>query len=681
MRSRLAVGVWLLALAALAASFAFHALRGTGFSLAMVSQSVAFFAIGTTGLVLALHRADNPLGWIFLGVWVAVAAIFALAGEYSSWATVNRPGAPLGTFATWLTNWAWVPIFGALLTYPFLLFPDGHLPSPRWRSVPWAILVVTVLWSVAFALQGEDYTDALGRSVANPYTPAGLVPFFDVMRQVLAIAFIALIGICVASLVVRFRRGTLEQRAQLKWLMFAGAVLVAFLAFPVEHGNEGPADVLLGIVLALIPVSIGIAVLKYRLYDIDVIINRALVYGALAAIITAVYVVIVVGIGSLIGSGDRPNVALSVTATAIIAVAFQPVRERIRHLVNRLVYGNRATPYEVLSEFADRASRAYEVDELMPRMARILAEGTGAARATIWVRVGLRLHPGGVWPTDSGQRHQVPISGDRLPDLPDTDRVVPVMHRGELLGALSVSKRRGEAVTPTEERLMADLASQAGFVLRNVRLIEELRASRQRLVAAQDEERRKIERNLHDGAQQQLVALSVQLNLLEGMIERDPAKAKTLAGQLGSGVGAALEDLRDLARGIYPPLLADKGLREALESQIRRAALPVQIDVDGIGRYAPEVEATVYFCALEALQNVAKYAGATEASISLGESEGFLRFAVADDGAGFDAGSTSYGTGLQGMADRLDAIGGTLTVQSAPGRGTTVAGRVPVGSR
>jgi signal transduction histidine kinase len=261
----------------------------------------------------------------------------------------------------------------------------------------------------------------------------------------------------------------------------------------------------------------------------------------------------------------------------------------------------------------------------------------------------------------------------------------PVRHHGELLGALSIEKRPGESLTATEDKLVRDLAAQAGLVLRNVGLteelldtIEQLRTSRQRLVAAQDEERRKLERNLHDGAQQQLVALSVKLGLLERLVERDAEKAKEIAAQLQGDATEALEELRDLARGIYPPLLADKGLVAALESQARKSVVPVTIEADGVGRYAREAEAAVYFSCLEALQNVAKYASASRATVTLSDGDGRLRFEVTDDGVGFDMTTSSYGTGLQGIVDRLAALDGEIEVRSVRGAGTTVVGTLPV---
>jgi signal transduction histidine kinase len=262
---------------------------------------------------------------------------------------------------------------------------------------------------------------------------------------------------------------------------------------------------------------------------------------------------------------------------------------------------------------------------------------------------------------------------------------VVVRHQGEVLGALTITKRRGEQITPIEVKLMDDLAHQAGLVLKNVGLtadlqarLVDLRASRQRLVTAQDEERRKLERNLHDGAQQHLVAIKVKLGLAEMLMSRDAEKAKLTLTQLKGDADEALETLRDLARGIYPPLLAEKGLGAALESQARKATIPVTVDSDGIGRYSQDVEAAVYFSVLEALQNVQKYAHASQATVRLREDDGALGFEIADDGEGFDVARTAKGSGLTNMADRVDALGGVIEVRSAHGEGTRLLGSLPV---
>jgi len=372
-------------------------------------------------------------------------------------------------------------------------------------------------------------------------------------------------------------------------------------------------------------VTIVIGILKYRLYDIDVIISRTLVYGSLAIFITAVYVGIAVGIGTVVGSGGKPNLGLSILATAIVAVGFQPVRERMQKIANRLVYGKRATPYEVLSEFSGRVAESYASDEVLPRMARVLGEGTGAVLAEVWLGNDDVLRRAAAFPLHSSVIAAVQVDSI-APTIPDADRTVEVRHQGELLGALTVTKRRGESLTPIEIKLMDDLAHQAGLVLKNVGLtadlqarLDDLRASRQRLVAAQDNERRRLERNLHDGAQQYLVAIKVKLGLVGILATKDPEKARATVVALKLDADEALENLRDLARGIYPPLLADKGLAVALESHARKATVPVQVHADGFGRYPQETEAALYFCTLEALQNVQKYARASGATVQLRE--------------------------------------------------------------
>jgi signal transduction histidine kinase len=299
----------------------------------------------------------------------------------------------------------------------------------------------------------------------------------------------------------------------------------------------------------------------------------------------------------------------------------------------------------------------------------------------VWLRAGNQLRPAASHPESVIGYEPLPVRDADLPDIPDATRTVPVRHREELLGALTVTKRRGESLTPIEEKLLEDLGRQAGLVLKNVGLtadlrarLEDLRASRQRLVAAQDQERRRLERNLHDGAQQHLVAIKVKLGLAEALATKDPDKARAALHDLQADADEALNTLRDLARGIYPPLLADKGLGAALEYQARKATLPVSIEADGIPRFAQEVEAAVYFSVLEALQNVQKYARASAASVRLWSRDGYLRFEVADDGAGFDEAHTERGSGLTNILDRMDALGGGMALRSEDGRGTTIEG-------
>jgi signal transduction histidine kinase len=320
-------------------------------------------------------------------------------------------------------------------------------------------------------------------------------------------------------------------------------------------------------------------------------------------------------------------------------------------------------------------------------MARVLAEGTGAEQATVWLRSGSELRAAAAWPVpeEAIEKREMQVVGQELLPIAGADRAVAVQHQGELLGALTVTKRAGESMTPIETKLLADLAHQAGLVLKNVGLtaellqrLEELRASRQRLVAAQDEERRRLERNLHDGAQQNLVALKVKLGLAAMLTEKDPGKARMLLAELKGETDEALDTLRDLARGIYPPLLADKGLAAALEAQARKATVPVAVDADGVGRYPQEIEAAVYFCVLEAVQNIQKHAGANNATIRLREEKAGLRFEVEDDGRGFDPEAQKRGSGTQNMEDRIDALDGSVSIASFVGSGTRVLGTIPL---
>jgi signal transduction histidine kinase len=361
----------------------------------------------------------------------------------------------------------------------------------------------------------------------------------------------------------------------------------------------------------------------------------------------------------------------------VVAVAFQPARRRAGRLARQVVYGRRATPYQVLSDFAQRLGVAYASEDVLPQMAQIVASGTGAERVVVWLRVGDELQPAassdGSPPVD-----RLPIEGHELPTLPDADLNAPVVNQGELLGAISVTMPKDEPLRPAGAQLVADVASQAGLVLANAGLIEDLRASRQRLVTAQDEARRRLERNIHDGAQQDLVALAIKAQLADVTVDEDPVQAKQIIGEIKTDAAGALENLRALARGIYPPLLADLGLAAALGAQASKSPVPVVIEADGIGRYPQDTEAAVYFCCLEALQNTAKYAHATQARVCLQAQNGSLRFTVSDDGAGYDARHTPMGSGLRNMSDRLAALGGWLEIRSAPGQGSAITGRLPI---
>jgi signal transduction histidine kinase len=652
----------------------------------VVLSGVAFVGLAGLGAFIASRRPDNPIGWL-LGTGGLIFLVDNLMKLYAGSADIL--GLPGRDLVLALENHIWIPAIGLVAIFVGLLFPTGNLLSRRWRWVAWVAAFTLTLAYVAGTMDA-DPRDFNVPGAVNPLRPQGILfTAVDVVSGVLLLLPL-LAMLAVISLVLRYRRGQTEERHQIRIVMYAMALYaVTFgasrLAGQVTSGSVVWLQDVSIIGILAVPFGAGVAVLKYRLYDIDVVISRTLVYGSLAAFITAVYVGIAVGIGTLVGSGGKPNLGLSILATAIVAVGFQPLREHMQRFANRLVYGKRATPYEVLSQFSERVAESYASDEVLPRMARVLAEGTGADLAEVWLRSGDVLRRAAVFPLESSLPGPVQLDGAEAPAIPHADRTVEVRHQSELLGALTVTKRRGESLTPIEIKLMDDLAHQAGLVLKNVGLtadlqarLGDLRASRQRLVAAQDDERRRLERNLHDGAQQHLVALKVKLGLVEMLATRDPEKAQATIVALKRDADEALETLRDLARGIYPPLLADRGLAAALQSQAGKATLPVHVDADGVGRYPQETEAALYFCTLEALQNVQKYAAASAATVRLREDGKQLSVEVADDGRGFDVNAVTRGAGLTNMEDRLDALGGTLQIESTLGVGTTLRATVPV---
>ncbi len=539
--------------------------------------------------------------------------------------------------AEWLVNWIWIVPAGAF-AFVLLLFPAGLLPSRRWRPAAWFVAAV-------YALDTIGYVARASRVWRDPFAPQSQ-GWYPGLHSALVVLWPAATVVAGAALVTRFARSSGEERLQLKWFA-AAAVLVVVTIIPLAEAPEissrpaagvplvGPLKVLFCLALVCLWVAIAVAILKYKLYEIDIVISKALQYGTLAVFISAVYAALVAGVGTL--AGDRRSPLLSAIAAVVVAVTFHPVQLRAARLANRIVYGRRASPYQVLSEFARRIGGGYARD-VLAQMATIVAAGTGAQRVVVWLRVGSELRPEAA--SDGSSAEPLPVDGHQLPTLPDTDFGAPVLYQGELLGAISIRMPRDEPLNPAAEQLVIDVASQAGLALSNAGLIEDLRASRQRLVAAQDEERRRLERNLHDGAQQDLVALAIKLRLAT--------------------------------------LLADRGLVLALRAQAGKSPVPVVVDADGIGRFGQDIEAAVYFCCLEALQNIAKYAAASHVHICVAAHGHSLRFTVSDDGAGYDASRTPMGSGQRNMADRLAALDGRLEVRSVPTKGTTITAHLPL---
>jgi len=658
----------------------------------------AFLAVGVlayagTGGLIASRLPGNAIGWLLCLTGLSLAASM-LTEQYAVYGLATAPGSlPAARLAGSLSS---LTAAGAVfpLFFVVLLFPDGRLPSRRWRPVLWALCVVGVGWIAHTGQAGTTVTGGITNALAAARVtypaPLGIFPrhgwFSGLILAVFVLAVIT--GVLVVASVFARRRGAgAELRQQLAWLGYVGALtalwaavlIVTSLIWPDYNGWFSTliwSFVTLTAVLG-IPLACAVAVLRYHLYDLDVVVRKTVVAALVAAAFTGIYALVVVGVGAV--TGHAGSSALTFAAAALAAVLLQPVRARAGLVADRLVYGRRASPYEVLSEFAGRIAGTYSTQEVLPAMARMLTEATGAQRAEVWLRAGGAERLEAAWPSAAE-------TTDPPADLAGTGGreghswSFAVEHRGERLGVLRVTCSPREPLTPAGERLVRDVAAQAGLVLRNVGLIEDLRSSRQRLVSAADEARRGLERNLHDGAQQQLVALRISLGLARQVVASSPQDAAELLAQTEQQAREALAEMRELAHGIYPPLLADLGLAAALEAQARKAAIPVTVEAAGVGRYPQDIEAAVYFCVLEAMQNVAKYARASAARVALGRDGPLLMFAVADDGRGFDPATTPIGSGLQGITDRLAALGGTIDIASAPGHGTQVTGRIPAKS-
>jgi signal transduction histidine kinase len=441
---------------------------------------------------------------------------------------------------------------------------------------------------------------------------------------------------------------------------------------------------------------------------------RALLWAlALAVVLVAALVVLFLLLGRVPTSEERGIIAASIGAIAFAAGLVAVFGPRFGAVSRRATGGDLGAPEELARSFTSRMSRSVPLDELVLQAAEGLRSTMRLDAAEVWLLSEDELRPW-IGDPDIG-RAPVPLGGmdpvnvvqaglsghgwmqvwmpQMLEDRDSYVRMAPMANAGELLGVVVIERPvEDRPFSPEEERVLVELARQLGVMVHNAKLdsalqasldevrrqAAELQASRGRIVAATDQARRRIERDLHDGAQQHIVALAVHITLAEQLLDRDPERARAALGEIGAALEEALQELRDLAHGIYPPLLADKGLPAALGSAARRAVVPVTLRAEDLGRYAPEVEATVYFCVLEALQNAGKYAGeGSHVVVDVREDAGSLVFEVRDDGAGFDVHGREPGAGFTNMLDRLGAAGGTLRIESAPGKGTHVSGALP----
>lgn len=541
------------------------------------------------------------------------------------------------------------------------------------------------------------------------------------MTVVAAIAGAALWLVVAVVVAVRLRSATGSARGRLLWLVWAELVTVALVAVALALSLlvDRPDEPLLGwaATLVLVPLAALAGRSPLLVLRSERVVVHTVVVAGLAALTGLVYLFVVLGLGRTPTGHERTILGLSMAAAAVACLLAVPVRRHLEEWANQRVYGDRRSPDEALRTFGGRMSRAVPMDELLLQLVETLRSTMHLSVAEIWTGVGGQLTRAVSVPDRGPAR--VELSPDELPVVARAHaqgnawlqvwapgllegredrlvRCVSVSHLGELLGLIVLERPADDApFGDDEDRVLVEIARQVGLALHNVRLdsalqasLEELQvrnaelvASRARIVAAADESRRQIERNMHDGAQQHLVALAVKVGLISALMEADPETAGTLLDELRGDVQATLTELRELAHGIYPPLLRDRGLGEALQAAANRSTLPTVVDVADSSRYDSEVEAAVYFCCLEAVQNAGKYAGPNaRIDVTVERRDDTLWFSVVDDGAGFSVETGGEGQGFVNMRDRLGALGGTLTVTSAPGQGSTVMGSIPVGS-
>ena len=624
---------------------------------------VGFGAFALVGALLVSRRPRNPVGWILAGTALLIA--LAPAGDsYAAWVmtTRGRPDA-LAVVGAWVQSWYWMLLLALVFIALPLLFPDGRLPSRRWwplAALPAAgVLGAVVLGMLTETLSGQDVDYRIHNPIGiDGFPPVEQSPAFPAVSALFGVGAIG----AIAAVVVRFRRSRGAERQQMKWFLFAVAPLALL---PVAEALPSiVGGLMFGWILIALPVAVAVAILRYRLDGIDVVINRALVYGLLTAVVVGVYVLVVGYLGAVLHRED--DLVVSLVGAGIVAVLFAPLRDRLQRGVSRLLYGQRAEPYAAISGLGERLQSALAPDDVLPTIV-----GT--------VREALRLPYAAIALDDDASR----IAASAGEPVPGTVEM-PLLYRNEPVGRLILGLRTGESdFSPADRRLLSDLARHAGVAVSAVRLTADLRRSRERLVATREEERRRLRRDLHDGLGAQLAGLIVQAGVLRGLVRRDPEAAEQLVDELRGELRTAIADIRRLVYGLRPPALDDLGLAGALERLAERSeadGLRVTVEVRteaGAGGPLPAaVEVAVFRIVQEALTNVVRHASASTCEVCVGVGPDDVAVEVVDDGCGLPDNRRS-GVGLHSMRERAAEMGGTCRVEPAPGGGTRVRARLP----
>jgi signal transduction histidine kinase len=653
--SWVAWGLWALILGLLATSLSLAAV--TSFVLVPgVGGAIGIATMATAATLVITRWPRSRSGWLLLAAALSIAVGFSL-GELAVYTGIHRDG-DLGTTQGLIASaHAAFWLFVSSLLLLFLTFPDGRLPSPRWRPVVAAIGLACVAGAIRHILRAAAIVDPRaymtdarfaeqnGFEGAPPYQRLGVA---------LGVIVVVLFILTAASLVVRLRRARGIERQQLKWVVYAG--VVALLMFPVGvigSASEPLATVLqlVGMLsLAVIGAGFGVALFRYRLWDIDLVARRSLVFALLWLAIAGVYAGISAGLG--LAAGSRLPVAVAIAVTALATLVFQPARRWLERIADRWVFGRRNSPLEAMHGFGELAGSAAQPGDIATQLAATASAAVGLA----WVEVDLH----GSVSTRHGTANAEPAT------------VFQVSRGDEHFGELVCRPHRGRRLTTDDEALLTALAAQAATAVSRAHLAS-------RIVRAQEAERRRIERNIHDGAQQELVALVAQLGLARGLSNGDESSDNVLA-TAQQDVGRILANLRELAQGIHPSVLSDGGLAAAVEDRCSTMPIGVALSVPpGVAsqRFADDVEGAAYFFVTEALTNVLKHSRSEAVEVALGLDRDELTVEVADSGIGFDP-DAADGGGLTGLADRIHALGGEITVDSQPGAGTRLTATFPV---
>jgi two-component system NarL family sensor kinase len=662
------VGMATATVALVAAAVVLNALSGshaTSWGLVAVALIGLLMSAGIAGLI-GVRLPGHPIGLLLAGTALLIALNWT-AEAYGIYAVLAHPGSlPAGRVAVLWTDAGWPTLFVGVAAIAFV-FPDGRLPSPRWRRVALGA-GVSFVGLIGVGLLTRERFDAPFEHVSSP-----LPDLSGVLGPLQALLLAGtLAGLIASALAVRarYRRADGVERQQILWLACA-AWLIPVTVIVCMAGilfADDPDALIFGFVMATVlavPAAIGVAVLRYRLYELDRVVNRALVYGALTVGVVALYAAVVVALGSLVQSSD--SFLISLVGTGVVAVAVQPARTRLQRRVDRLMYGDRDDPYAGLSRLATRLQASVAPDAALTTIVTAVAE----ALRVPFVAIDLARESG----SERAATHGRPGRGEHVS--------VPLAFQGERVGDLVVEERApGEPFGSADRRLLNDLAGHAGAAVHAIRLTADLQRSRERLVLARVEERRRIRRDLHDGLGPALAGAVFQSDAARDLIVRDPAAADALLGSLREGLQAAVADIRSLVYALRPPALDELGLVPALYEQAARlneTGTGPRISIEGpadLPDLPAAVEVAAYRIAVEAITNAVRHSGASTCSVRL-HLNGGLEIDVVDDSA---TSRQPYraGVGITSMRERASELGANLTVQAGRHGGTHVHTVLPL---